>query len=69
MDKITQIISRLFEKHRIVFWYDAKQELRQEYEDEILYPLAIQQININLDDGVKVNYGKFGKALKPIGGL
>ncbi len=43
-------------------------ELR-EYEDEILYPLATQQIDIDLDDGVKVNYNKFGKALKKVTGL
>ena len=43
-------------------------ELR-EYEDEILYPLAIQQIDIDLDDGVKVNYPKFGAALKKVSGL
>ena len=32
MDKITQAISRLFEKHRIVFWYDTKKELRSDFE-------------------------------------
>jgi len=32
MEKINQAISRLFQKHRIVFWYDTKRELRQEYE-------------------------------------
>ncbi len=41
----------------------------KEYEDEILYPLATQQIDIDLDDGVKVNYKKFGKALKHVSGL
>lgn len=30
-DKITQALSRLFEKHRIVFWYDAKQEFSHDY--------------------------------------
>jgi very-short-patch-repair endonuclease/type II restriction/modification system DNA methylase subunit YeeA len=40
-------------------------ELRA-YEDEILFPLAGQRIEIDLDDGVKVNYAKFGKALKKI---
>ncbi len=40
-----------------------------EYEHEVLYPLATQQIEIDLDDGVKVNYPKFGKALKKIPGL
>jgi len=32
-----------------------------------LYQLAQQQIALNLDDGVKVNYGKFGKVLKDFG--
>jgi type II restriction/modification system DNA methylase subunit YeeA len=41
----------------------------EEYEREVLYPLATQQIDIDLDDGVKVNYPKFGAALKKIPGL
>ena len=40
-----------------------------EYEHDILYPLASQQLSIDLDDGVKVNYPKFGAALKKIPGL
>jgi len=40
-----------------------------EYERDILYPLAMQKIEIDLDDGVKVNYNKFGKALKAIKGM
>ena len=40
-----------------------------DYEHEILYPLATQKIEIDLDDGVKVNYSKFGKALQKIAGL
>lgn len=40
-----------------------------EYEREVLYPLATQKIEIDLDDGVKANYPKFGAALKPIKGL
>lgn len=40
-----------------------------EYEKDVLYPLATQRLQIDLDDGVKVNYPKFGKALKPIKGL
>jgi hypothetical protein len=39
------------------------------YEDEVLYPLATHQVNIDLDDGVKVNYNKFGSALKKVTGL
>lgn len=44
------------------------EELRV-YERDILYPLAAQRIEIDLDDGVKVNYAKFGKALAKIPGL
>ena len=39
------------------------------YERDILYPLAQEKISIDLDDGVKVNYCKFGAALKKIPGL
>ncbi|WP_201566910.1 BREX-1 system adenine-specific DNA-methyltransferase PglX [Psychrobacter sp. JCM 18900] len=41
----------------------------EDYEREVLYPLATKQIEIDLDDGVKVNYPKFGKALKKVTGL
>lgn len=41
----------------------------KDYERQTLYPLATQQIEIDLDDGVKVNYPKFGKALKKVPGL
>jgi len=40
-----------------------------EYEHDVLYPLASQQIAIDLDDGVKANYPKFYPALKKITGL
>jgi hypothetical protein len=39
------------------------------YERDILYPLATKQVEIDLDDGVKANYPKFGAALKKIPGL
>lgn len=32
MKEIEQTLSRLFERHRIVFWYDTKQEVEAEYE-------------------------------------
>jgi len=41
----------------------------EDYERDTLYPLATRQINIDLDDGVKVNYNKFGTALKNVSGL
>jgi len=31
-DRIPQALTKLFERHRIVFWYDAKQELREDYD-------------------------------------
>ena len=39
------------------------------YERDVLYPLATEQIAIDLDDGVKVNYPKLGAALRKIPGL
>lgn len=41
----------------------------EDYERDVLYPLATEQIEIDLDDGVKANYPKFGAALKKIPGL
>ncbi|MFE4381233.1 BREX-1 system adenine-specific DNA-methyltransferase PglX [Streptomyces cyaneofuscatus] len=41
----------------------------EEYEHDVLYPLATQQMQIDLDDGVKANYPKLGAALKKIPGL
>ena len=41
----------------------------QEYERDILYPLATERIAIDLDDGVLVNYNKFGEAVKQVAGL
>lgn len=41
----------------------------ESYERDVLYPLATEQLEIDLDDGVKVNYQKFGPALKKIPGL
>ncbi|BCQ54832.1 hypothetical protein BLKGLAD_38940 [Burkholderia gladioli pv. gladioli] len=39
------------------------------YERNVLYPLATQQVQIDLDNGVKVSYLKFEGALKKITGL
>lgn len=40
-----------------------------DYERDTLYPLATEQVELDLDDGVKVNYLKLGAALKKIPGL
>lgn len=40
-----------------------------DYEHDVLFPLAGQRLEIDLDDGVKTNYPRFGKALKKVAGL
>jgi type II restriction/modification system DNA methylase subunit YeeA len=39
------------------------------WERDVVFPMAQQKIEIELDDGVKANYPKFGTALKKIPGL
>lgn len=41
----------------------------EEYESKVLYPLAVKQVEIDLDDGVRFNYSQFGSALKKISGM
>lgn len=51
-DKIAQALSRLFERHRIVFWYDAKQELRDSF--DVLNLPGIEKVELtNNEFGVK----------------
>ena len=40
-----------------------------DYEHDVLHPLATRRIQIDLDDGVKENYAKFGDALAEVKGL
>jgi len=40
-----------------------------EWERDVVFPLAQSKIEIDLDDGVKANYPKFGAALKKVTGL
>ena len=52
MDRITQALTRIFDKHRIVFWYDAKKELRKEF--EALSLAGIEKIELNNNEfGIK----------------
>lgn len=52
----------------VVKYARAKKEL-DEYEKNVLYPLSTERIEIDLDDGVKVNYRKFGAALAKVKAL
>ena len=40
-----------------------------EWERDVVFPLAQDKIEIDLDDGVRANYPKFGAALKKVPGL
>ena len=51
-NRIAQALSKLFERHRIVFWYDAGEELRDEY--EALRLLGIEKLELtNNEYGIK----------------
>lgn len=46
--------------------YSKMQKELDEYEKHVLYPLSTERIEIDLDDGVKVNYAKFALALAKV---
>ncbi len=51
-DRISKALTRLFERHRIVFWYDAKQELRTDF--EVLELPGVEKLELtNNEFGVK----------------
>ncbi|MGO2125006.1 BREX-1 system phosphatase PglZ type A [Psychrobacter sp.] len=51
-DRIINSLQRLFERHRIVFWYDTKQELRDDFDSLTLE--GIEKIVLNNNEfGVK----------------
>ena len=52
MSNIADALGRLFAKHRVVFWYDTKQELRSEFEAIELADVAKLEIQDN-EFGVK----------------
>ncbi len=49
--------------------YSKMQKELDEYEKNVLYPLSTERIEIDLDDGVKANYRKFGTALRKVAAL
>ena len=46
-DRIEKALSKLFERHRIIFWYDSKQELRSDFESLQLDGVEKVEINNN----------------------
>ena len=51
-DRIAQALTKLFDRHRIVFWYDAKRELRDDYEALSLPGVENVEI-VNNEYGIK----------------
>ena len=51
-DNIVQYLTRLFDRKRIVFWYDARQELRDDYEALSLEGVEKLELNNN-EFGIK----------------
>ena len=47
MTNVTKALERLFERHRIVFWYDEKRELRAEYDALDLFEVAKIELGNN----------------------
>jgi len=51
-ERITQALTKLFNRHRIIFWYDAKQELRQDFDN--LQLADVEKVELtNNEFGVK----------------
>jgi uncharacterized protein (TIGR02687 family) len=51
-ERIAQALTKLFDRHRIVFWYDAKQELRDDF--EALQLPGVEKLElINNEYGIK----------------
>jgi len=51
-NRIAQALTKLFERHRIIFWYDAKRELRADF--EALELIGIEKVEVlNNEFGVK----------------
>lgn len=69
--KISNIADGLEQSDRTADQKDAA-KLRKaiveckDYEDQILYPLATRNLEMDLDDGVLVNYLRMGKALRSV---
>lgn len=68
ISRISVGLNTLFEKQMIVFWHDVEAEFSSIVDDLQLDDVQLVwldetpalRINLELDDGVQVNYGKFG---------
>lgn len=67
-DESKSSTERVRANKEVVKYSKMKKEL-DEYEKHVLYPLSTERIEIDLDDGVKVNYAKFASALAKVKAL
>ena len=51
-NRIVQALTKLFQRHRIVFWYDSEQELRNEFEELFLNGVEKLEL-VNNEYGIK----------------
>ena len=49
--------------------YRKQVEELVDWDRKVVSPLANKRVELDLDDGVKVNYGKLGEILEPVKGL
>ena len=47
MNKISEALVKLFNKHRVIFWYDEKEELTEQYKEVLLDDVTKIQIQGN----------------------
>ena len=54
---------------RIAASYESQVKELEDWERDVVYPLAQAHVEIDLDDGVEVNYNKFPRALSKVSKL
>ncbi len=47
MNQIEQALSKRFERHRVIFWYDEKQDMAELFQDVALEGVEKIQVNGN----------------------
>lgn len=74
IEKLNATISQLDQSERAADnrqadKYRAVARELSDWERDVVYPLANERVDIDLDDGVKKNYNKFPRALAKVAGL
>ena len=67
-NKIETSLSKLFESHRVVFWYDSKKELRDDFNSINIDGVNKEEINNN-EFGLKYQILRENEAMKLLEGI